>query len=493
MDSVSINNEMDDFRARRVLVFGLGLLGGGVATANWFLERGAIVTVTDLKGEKELGSSIDQIRGQVTLSLGGHREEDIRESEVIVVNPGVPFDSPFIKLAKALGKSVESEATLFYRLCRQPIVAITGTRGKTTTTQWTRHLLDKRYRAFAAGNSPTAPLLEVLGQTSRTTTENESLPEIVVNELPSYHLELFDGIRRAPRIAMITNLYQDHLNRYGAIELYAKTKAQIFSNQTKQDDLILNYDNQWTNFFLKRQPRSHVWFFSTSELPTGASGVFCDNTYLYFKQSQREAVRVFRIADFVVARGRHGVENLMASSLAAHLCGISWNEIESNLESLPEIPFRQQTIHETESMKIINDTTATTPEGALAAVKRFGGPACVLIAGGTDANLDYEEWGKVLFRYIRPENLVLLTGSATNKMIAAFGHLGDGVTVRSTLQECVRIGLEKAAKYENSILLFSPGAKSFESFLNEMDRGREFNKLLEEAQLWRTQSMKPTD
>ncbi len=141
------------FKGKKVLVFGLGLLGGGVATTNWLLKHGAKVTITDLKNKKQLAPSLKKIKGRVALKLGGHSEKDIRENEIIVLNPDVSPKNPLVKLARKLGKQIENEATIFYKLCPKPIVAVTGTRGKTTTANWLAHFLNARYKTIVSGNS----------------------------------------------------------------------------------------------------------------------------------------------------------------------------------------------------------------------------------------------------------------------------------------------------------------------------------------------------
>ena len=496
-------------------MLGLGLLGGGIATTNWLAKLGAKVTVTDLKTEQQLASSIKRIKGDVRFHLGGHTEEDINHNDIIVINPDISYKNRYVKLARELGKLVENEATLFYRFARHPIIGVTGTRGKTTTTNWIKTLLDARYTAVVAGNSPSHPLLKVLETVNRAGNRRHSPAPAdqrgsvrIVNEIPSFHLELFDANlvpARSPDIAVITNLYRDHMNRYQSLEEYAGAKANIFAHQTAVQHLILNHDNDWTPFFLGKAPCSTVWLFSTSSLPVGSRGVFLNQGAVYFQTGAASAKsvlaeRVLDVAEFGKELGQHNIENLLPSALAAHLSGVSWSEIGERLSALRGVPFRQETILENERIKVVNDTTATTPEGCIAAVKRFGDAECVLIAGGTDGNLEYTDWGETIPKYIKPENLILLSGSATNKMIQALAarsanpaedtlpDLADfsqqsadvkgTLIVRDTLLDCIRTALATASKYPRSVLLFSPAAKSFEKFKNEMDRGKRFNKLI---------------
>src|SRR3989338_10139471 len=221
-----------DFKGKKVLVFGLGLLGGGVATTNWLLKQGAKVTVTDLKDEKALLQSLKKIKGRVELTLGGHKERDVKKNDIIVVNPDVSINNKYVQLAFRLGKQVENEATIFLKNWRKPAVAITGTRGKTTTVNWVNHFMKAKYKSSVAGNSYEKPFLKILD-------ERKKLDRAAV-EIPSFVLEFFNQSVPLPDVAVITNIYQDHLNRHQSLENYALTKANIFKRQTSEQNLILN-------------------------------------------------------------------------------------------------------------------------------------------------------------------------------------------------------------------------------------------------------------
>jgi len=455
------------FIGKKVLVFGLGLLGGGVATTNWFLKRGAKVTVTDLKTKNQLQSSLKKIRGRVKLSLGGHREGDIKANEIIVVNPDVSINNPYIQLAFQLGKQVENEAIIFFKNFQKPIVAVTGTRGKTTTANWIAHFLNAKYKTTVAGNSCANPFLKILDR-------QEGLERVVV-EVPSFALEFFDNSALASDTAVITNIYQDHLNRHQSLENYAKTKANIFRNQNSNQNLVLNFGNKWTNFFLKQKSRSKIWFFSVKLLPPKLNGVFIKNDNLFF-QDRGLGGKIVGIKNFKEKWGEHNLQNLLASSLVAHLSGISWSAIQGKIKNLPQIPFRQEIVFDNSKLKIVNDTTATSPDGGMAAIERFGSPHTILIAGGTDCRLDYRNWAKLVREHIKPENLILLSSNATQKMKTLL-NCGE---IFTDLRKCLKTALRRASQYPQSVILFSPAAKSFEKFENEYDRGRQFNSLVKQ-------------
>jgi UDP-N-acetylmuramoylalanine--D-glutamate ligase len=465
----------NNFKNKKVLVFGLGLLGGGVATTNWLLKHGAKVTVTDLKTKDQLAPSLKKIKGNVVLRLGGHSEDDIKNNDIVVFNPDISVKNPYVALARKLKKRVENEATIFYELCDKPIIAITGTRGKTTTATWTQHLLGRG--AILAGNRYDHALLDALDKVRGY--------RIVVNELPSYHLEFFPFTNHAPHIALITNLSRDHMNRHGnSIEEYAATKGNIFRNQSPGDHLILNRDDAWTEFFLDQKPKAKLWFFGAKQMRTSERGVFVRNGVMYFRDGG-VAENIVDVRSFIRDRGQHNLKNFLATALAAHLAGASWKEIVARMRTLPGIPFRQEVVFKSPRLAIVNDTTATSAEGGIAAIERFGSPSTILIAGGTDRGLEYASWAKAAHKKISPKNLILLTGSATDKMLQALGKSAKDPIICEALAECFDAALSRARTYRKALILFSPSAKSFEKFKNEFDRGEQFNVLVRRANLGR--------
>jgi UDP-N-acetylmuramoylalanine--D-glutamate ligase len=459
-----------NFKGKKVLVFGLGLLGGGVSTTNWLVKHGADVTVTDLKTEKDLATSLRKIKSKVKLALGGHSEQMIQDHEIILLNQDISINNPFVQLAYKLGKTVLTEGLIFYNNWPKTFVGITGTRGKTTTTHWISHLLSAGMKSTIVGNSGDKPFLKVLDEAKRF--------DVAVAETPSFQLEFFDASVRTPDIAVITNISPDHLNRHGTLEGYASAKANIFRYQKEGQCIVLNAENDWTEYFINQKPKSYVWLFSKkSRLPKHTNGVFYKDESIWYQFGDHKQ-SVIPLKGFVAKYGQHNLENLLASALVAYLAGSTGKQIKDQISSLPQVPLRQETIFQNKKLRIINDTTATSPEGGIAALKRFAGPATVLITGGTDRQLEYGTWGKLAPKLIKLENMIFLNGSATQKMLAALGPKAKKVNVFETLEECLTVALKKAGKYQKSVVLFSPASKSFEKFKNEYDRGETFNTLV---------------
>ncbi|MCI0542638.1 hypothetical protein L0Y69_02730 [bacterium] len=487
---------------KKVLVVVLGAYGGGVATAKWLFRHGAKVTVTDMRTRKELASQIKKFtqneRKNIKLVLGGQHEKDFIESDMIVIGPGVPDESPYLEAARKAGVSIENEASLFFRFVKRPVIAITGTRGKTTTAFWISSLLSKKY-----------PDVKVCGnaQTSLTSGSNPLLAEIervkdtktpIVAELSSWTLEYAPIAKRSAHIAIITNLFPDHLDRYGSsMEKYALAKANIFAHQTKDDFLILNKKNKWSKFFLKQKPKSKVLFSQDFAIPQNLKKTF----------------------------GEHNYENLQVAVAAVTLFDTKLKINAKMFENLPSIPFRQEIIFEKKRLVIVNDSAATSPDATSALLKRFswrgygnifsprispqsrqGGigraptharqknipipSPTVLITGGTDKELDFKNLAKDIKKFLSPEQVIFLNGSATKKLLIELEKIKFFAKnsqqkkqlqpkVFEDLRECFAVAFHSLPKKQGTIL-FSPGAASFEKFKNEFDRGERFNKLMKD-------------
>ena len=449
---------------KKVLVMGLGLLGGGIATTKWLAKHGAKVTVTDLKSRAELASSVKLLQpapgvrhrvSNIKLVLGRHDESDFKNNNIVVVNPAVPKESRFLKIALDSGAELENEATLFFKFCKNPIIAVTGTRGKTTTVHWIHHFLKQKYpRTVLTGNSPEHPLLKELDKLDGQTP--------VVVEISSWHLEFFNRPVPAPHIAVITNLYPDHLNRHADMNDYASAKANIFKNQTQNDFLILNKKNPWTKFFLKQKPAGRVLF-----VPFPVSSRF----------------------PHLPPLGDHNLQNLMVAALAANLVGVDWRLIQRAAQTLPQIKFREEVIYKKGNLTVINDTTATSPDATVAALARFAlyrsSTSIILVTGGTDKNLIFDDWARAVKKFVKPENLFLLDGSATPKMLSALEKKNyfkkNAPQVFLDLEPLLTTAVKHAKMTPGrKILLFSPSSASFEKFKNEFDRGEKFNKFFDQ-------------
>lgn len=458
------------WQGRKVLVMGLGALGGGLAAAKWLVRQGAKVTVTDLRTKKELAVSIRKIGSaaeKIRFVLGRHNPADFRKNEIIVVNPAVRRESEFLKIAKKTGAVLTNDARIFFDSVPNPIISVTGTRGKTTTTNWIAYFLKRKYsRLAAAGNSSAIALLDLAAHLS-----DAKVPAVI--ELSSWQLEFLGSAKRGPDIAVITNLYADHLNRYRNIKDYASAKASIFKNQKAGQFLILNKDSEWTKFFLAKKPKAETCLFSAKK------------RQIIFRN--KNILPVGLLGKGILAKGEHNAANFLAAAAAAHLAGLGWKEIARRAKNLPEIPYRQQIVWRRKNLAAVNDSAGTSPDAVIAAIERFRKIGRVfLITGGTDKELAFGPLAKKIREAVKPADLFLLNGSATKKLIKElektryfknqpvklFEDLGN-ILKTATLH----LGKGGSAK-EKRFLVFSPGAASFEKFKNEFDRGEKFNALV---------------
>ena len=474
-------------KGKTALVMGLGLHGGGVATAAWLVRHGAKVTVTDKRDKQLLASSVRALKGvPVRYKLGGHDKGDFTSHDIVVVNPGVPQKNEYLALAEKAAKSktisIENDASLFFRNSDAAVIGVTGTRGKTTTTLWIAELLKTKYKAVRpSGNTPENALLKEFDRVQGSSTP-------VVAELSSWQLEYLPVSKRAPHVAVITNLYPDHLNRYSGIRAYASAKANIFRHQHEDDFLVLNHDNEWTQFFLAKKPKGIVFFISTKTLPRGMNGLFVRNEKLVFRFDGMEQ-QLFSVKRFIRERGAHNLENLLAALLAVKLFDPTVRLNEKTVLALPTPRMRQEVVYQKKNLTVINDSCATSPDGTIAAIKRFAGQKnhrVILICGGTDKELEFKELAVVIKKHILPENILLLNGSATTKLMSALHALAYDkkcpLVAYDELPLCVKIAMvEVKNQKQKTTILFSPGAASFEKFLHEFDRGEKFNRLIKKA------------
>jgi UDP-N-acetylmuramoylalanine--D-glutamate ligase len=466
------------FKGKKVLLVGLGLLGGGVATAKFLIKNGAKISITDKRSKEILGDSIAKLPKDISYTLGSHKKKDFDKADAIVANQAVSRYGEWVQYAEKQGKRVYSDLTLFLEMFgkkNKDYIAITGTRGKTTTSLWINHFLSG---SVLGGNIPEKGLLKIL-----TAKGNP-----FVLEMSSFQLEYMLPNLLAPKIALITNFYQDHINRHGNMKEYLKAKGLIFLNQTKEDFLILNLQDAHTKEFLKLKPKAKILFFSVKPLPKSKNGIFVSKGKIYTSIGGKK--------QFVIESPFNTDfenQNLMGSMLASYIYKTNnkrlitnnntvWKDIIRKIKSLPQAPMRREVIIKKKGLVVVNDSSGTSPDATIALLSSYEKTPKVqkiLITGGTDKQLDFKEWAKLISKTISSDNLYLLNGSSTQKMIAELNHLKywkkmDTVKIFETLSDIVRlVSVQKG----NKTILFSPSSASFEKFKNEFDRGRQFNRL----------------
>lgn len=452
------------FRRRHVLVVGLGLHGGAASAIRWFARQGAQLRVQDIKTRAALAPTLKKLRGiPAVYHFGGHPAADFRWAEAIYVNQGVPLDLPPLVQAQRQGIPILNETSLFFEYCPGPIVGVTGTRGKSTTTVLLHQVLEAaRRQPIVSGNLRQNMMLDVLPRLRPT--------DLAVVELSSFQLEYLPSVRRSPQVAIMTNLKVDHLNRYASMDQYADAKYNIFRWQHPHDIAVLNADNQWTKRAAGLTPAAIWWFQLRGR--QGQHGITTSAGWIIEYHAGRSQ-RLFRVADIRLS-GVHNHENVLAVVAAARAMNVPVKVIQVVVKKYAGIPHRQEVVRRWRQHLFVNDTTATTPDGTLAALKVF--PRATFIIGGADKQLDFTDLVQQLRRH---PSLVFLPGTATEKILKGLRRAGDRREFHpvSSMHAAVHQALA-LAKPKQTIVL-SPGAASFGLFVHEFDRGDQFRRVVQ--------------
>ncbi|MCR4263503.1 MAG: UDP-N-acetylmuramoyl-L-alanine--D-glutamate ligase, partial [Candidatus Roizmanbacteria bacterium] len=327
-----------DFKNKRITIMGIGILGGGLGTAQFFAERGAHVLVTDLKSPDELKDSIQQLAAYpIEYVLGEHRDNDFIETDMVVRNPAIPAESTYLKIARDHGVPVEMAESLFLRLSpTKQIIGVTGTRGKSTTSALIFHILKTAGKdVYLAGNQKNTSTLQLLNSVKKDS--------VVVLELSSWQLESFGWHTISPHIAVVTNVYPDHLNRYSSMEEYIQAKSNIFLFQNKEDYLVLNKNNQISSSFAPAAKSQIVWF----------------------------SPKDWNDSHTLLLRGEHNRENAAAACAVCRLLDVTDEGMFEAFKTFTGLPGRLERISEVNGITIINDTTSTTPTAGIKALESF--------------------------------------------------------------------------------------------------------------------------
>ncbi len=478
---------LPDLIGKHVTVIGLGTQGGGMGTVCWLLRQGACVLVSDRATRATLRSALKQIElfqqqlkqkrshpiGSLVLHLGkAHVKEDIIGADLVVMNPDVPRNTLVFSWAKAHHIPIRiGDTSLFVERCPTPIIGVTGTRGKTTTTSLIGAIfrsVDRR--TLVAGNLRISPLNDL----SRLLRSQKAQRPFVVLELSSWQVEGIHQMRMSPHIGIITNIFPDHLNRYKNIREYAKAKAGLFTHQTNNDHAIINYDNIPSRS-IATTLNSRVWWVSSHILPKGMNGAFLDYGWITLR-SGRRAVRVMERGESPLM-GDHNDANILASVLACWIAGVNVAVIRSVVRRFKGVAGRLEYIRTHNHIRYINDTAATSPEAVIAALHavRSQSRSIILIAGGTDKQLEYQSMINVVRQFCR--GVIFLPGSATTKM-KQFLELSDELSIRDANSMSEAVSLARAVAHSGDTILLSPGAASFGLFQNAYDRGDQFRTLI---------------
>ncbi len=430
------------FKGKRITMLGLGLLGRGVNVAKFLAEQGAILTVTDLKSRETLEPSLKQLKkfSNITFVLGEHRLEDFQNKDLVIKAAGVPLDSVYVTGARKNNIPVEMDASLFARLVPQEVtlVGITGTRGKSTVTHLVHEALCMAgQKAYLGGNVRGMATLPLLKKVKRG--------DVVVMELDSWQLQGFGEAHISPDIAVFTTFMDDHMNYYkGDMRQYAEDKAHIFKYQ-KEGGVVI-FGAQAKNALKKLGIKSPRNAFVAESLP-----------------------RNWKLK----IPGEHNQYNAGVARATLRALGVSDAAIKKAFAKFPGVPGRLELVAKKKGIAFYNDTTATTPDGVLAAIsalKKGAKRNIILLGGGADKGLEYKVFVKKLQNI---KSLILFKGAATDKIVVVLPKRSAfSVQEVSSMKEAFDV-VKKDMK-KGDVVLLSPGAASFGVFQNEFDRGDQF-------------------
>jgi len=469
---MSIAKKIADFQGKKVTVMGLGLHGGGVACVNWLIKHGAKVTVTDLKMKEELISSVSKLASlQVCkLILGRHREQDFETANLIVQNPGVPKESKYLKIARNAGIPIENEASLFFKNCPAKIIGVTGTRGKSTTVSLVYEMLKRSAvrnqrsggRVWLAG-LPQQPMLDILDKVEKD--------DLVVLELSSWQLEILGEQKLSPHIAVFTNVYPDHLNRYKGMADYIAAKKNIFAWQKQNDFAVLNLDNPQTKKLGQAVASKRFWF--SKKYFAEQNGCFVKNNQIFLRRNGQEK-RLAKVSDIKLF-GWHNLENVLAALAATASFDVSPLAIESALKQFKGLPGRLELIKEKKGIKYINDTTATTPDATIAALRLAKKRNVILLAGGDTKNIPaakYQELAKIIKQKCKA--VILFSGPGSEQIKKQLKLIKYKPFIDKVNEMTSAVILAQSFGKSGDTILLSPASASFNLFINEFDRGDQF-------------------
>lgn len=450
---------------------GLGLHGGALGTIEWLYGQGAKLVVTDLKKSEELTSTLMKLEKYPNIEyvLGEHRERDFTETDLVIRNPAVPRSSLFLELAKQKGIPIDMDSSLFFDYCpSQKIIGVTGSKGKTTTTNAIAILLKAAFpNTVAVGVDGISPLGEL------SVIQSDSP---VVFELSSWRLEALEPKHVSPPVAVVTSLYRDHLNTYASFENYIETKKIIIRYQKADDLALLNSDDSLIAAW-EPEIKSRLFWYTVEALGDRA-GIGVNSGWVVVRLEGGDEAQQIIQWDELPLSSVHERRNLLPGIFLARFFGVDAKDVRKELATVGRLPHRLEVVRVHHDITYINDSAATMPDATIAALDSFPDVEVVLICGGSDKALLFEELAKRAAK-ARLRAIVFLPGTATARLQQAIDAQVSITVPRytvDTMAEAVRLAGSTAQPGDT--VLLSPGATSFGLFQHEFDRGNQFRDLV---------------
>lgn len=449
---------MQSYSGKSVAILGLSV--EGIDSTRFFVNEGAIVTCCDRRTQEELGETYDTLQKlNVTFSLGDTYLSNLSRFEVIVRTPGMFLGTPELD---SYPGTLTSQTKLFFDLCRAPIIGVTGTKGKGTTSSLIAQMLKKSGKKVFLGGNVGIPLLSKVRAIAASSS--------VVLELSSFQLE---DLTQSPHIAVVLPITQDHLVNIDPLatsfhktrEDYASAKSSVVGFQTPEDIVIANLDNETSASFAALSP-GKKYFVSRKK----HASAYVENHSVFVRwngQTHKVCVQ-----NEIHLRGDHNLENIAAAALTSLVVGATMNAVRDGAKKFKGLPHRLELVGTVAGVSFYNDSFSTVPETAIAAIKSFDEPI-ILIAGGSEKGSDFTQLGRVIAE--SRVKVIIAIGQMTDRIVNAArdgGFSGEVVTGLTAMGEIVPAALKYATS--GDVVLLSPACASFDMFPNYKERGIQF-------------------
>jgi UDP-N-acetylmuramoylalanine--D-glutamate ligase len=446
---------------KNIAVVGLGKTG--IALARFLNKRGASVIATDIAAEEDLGSQMQELRQMgISLELGRHRPQTLLAADLIVLSPGVPHTIEPVVRAREKGTAVMGEIELASRFIKEPIVAVTGTNGKTTTTELVGHMLEgSGLKVFVGGN---------IGNPLIGYADEDRKADVIVAEISSFQLDTIARFR--PQVAVLLNITIDHLDRYPDFDAYAASKMRLFENQQAGDIAVLNGLDPLVRSLTGNLQSKKLIYPQTEENEDGAV-INGSQVRFHIDDPGPLAVNGQRQWSLELSRtklrGRHNQENACAASLAAIAAGARPAAIQEAINNFRGGAHRLEYIVTQDKVEFYNDSKATNVDAVIRAIQCFSQPV-VLIMGGLDKGSNFEPLRDIFPRHIKR---LIVMGKAAGLIQTALGDLTPPIRAASMTQA---VKLARRAASPGDVVLLSPGCASFDMYDSYARRGDDFRR-----------------
>ncbi len=450
---------------KTVLIMGLGNHGGGAAAANYFSSMEDSVIVTDLKTKDKLKKGLSLIKKpeRIRFVFGHHDLRDFRDADLVVMNPAVPPDSPYIAHARKHGTRIETDMGIFLDKTKNltgDIIGVTGTKGKSTTAALIHRITQYEYGEALIGGNITVSVFDLLPKVRKNSC--------IVLELSSFQLGGIENKGFSPPYAVFTNFFEDHLNFYPGKEEYFQDKSVIYKFQKKGDVVVLNRENTVIDLLKRGEGVRQVSFGLGENFDD--DGSYVKDGLIYYRRAKKD-VPVLDTGSIKMP-GRHNLYNVLAAVAVACCRDIPPDNIARAVGDFSGLEHRLEYVCTRDGIRFINDSAATAPEAAIQGIMSVARPL-TLIAGGYDKGLDLDAFAETINSQVT--SLILLKGSGTDRLIKK--DLKISYSIFENLSEAVQFAFHVSSP--STTVLLSPGFASFGMFDNEFERGAQFKALTE--------------